>query len=91
MFARKKPPRAFRSVLLARDAIVASFPARRAVIEPVLAEADVNLTLAQAAILVALTLVFGHLALHAAVFGLGRGGSHEQNVDLRLAGAKCRR
>ncbi len=83
----------FRSDLrrLARNAVVASLPAGRTIIETVLAEADVNLTLAQAAILFALTLLLGQLALHAAVFGLSGGGGHEQNVDLRLACAKCRR
>ena len=77
--------------MLAGDPIVAGFAARRTIIQPVLAEADVNLTLAQAAILFALALLLGQLALHAAVFGFGGSGGHEQNVDLRLARAKCRR
>src|SRR5207244_3741648 len=65
--------------------------ARRTIIQPVLAEADVNLTLAQAAIIFALALLLGQLALHAAVFSFGGSGGHEQNVDPRLARAKCRR
>ncbi len=76
---------------LARNAVVAGLAAGRTIIKPVLAEADVNLTLAQAAILFALALLLGQLALHAAVFGFGGSGGHEQNVDLRLACAKCRR
>src|SRR6266581_990767 len=91
--ARRRRRKVFRSDFsrLARDPIVASLPARRTIIKPVLAEADVNLTLAQAAILFALALLLGQLALHAAVFSFSGGGGHEENVDLRLARAKCRR
>ena len=76
---------------LARNAVVAGLAAGWTIIKPVLAEADVNLTLAQAAILFALALLLGQLALHAAVFSFSGGGGHEENVDLQLARAKCRR
>src|SRR5207248_2141896 len=91
--ARRRRRKVFRSDFrrLARNAVVAGLAAGRTIIKPVLAEADVNLTLAQAAILFALALLLGQLALHAAVFGFGGSGGHEQNVDLRLACAKCRR
>jgi hypothetical protein len=48
--------------------IVAGLAAGRTIKQPVLAKADFNLRLAQAAILFALAFFFRHFALHAAVF-----------------------
>ena len=53
--------------------VVASLAAGRAVVKAIMAKADGDLSLAQATILFAVALVFGHLALHATVFGLGSG------------------
>jgi hypothetical protein len=53
-----------------------------AVHEAVLADADVELRLAEAAELIALALSLGHFALSATVFGLAGSGRHTSNVAL---------
>lgn len=68
--------------------IAASLSTGRAVEEAVLAEPYVNLSLTEGAVLLALTLVFRHFALHTLIF-LGRGG-HKRNVARALGGGKCR-
>ena len=59
--------------------VVAGFSARWAIEETVGTEPDVNLPLAQAAIFLAVALVFRHLALSAAKLGFSRSG-HGRNV-----------
>jgi hypothetical protein len=48
--------------------------ARRAIVKAVAAQTNVNLRLAGTAILFTITLLFSHLALHAAILVFGRGG-----------------
>ncbi len=64
---------------LLRHLVAAGFAAGRAIIKAVLAEADVNLSLAEAAVLFASALIFGHFALHAAVSGFG-GSGHKRSL-----------
>jgi hypothetical protein len=59
--------------------IVACLAAGWAIVEAIMAKPDGDLSLAQATILFAVALVFGHLALHATVFGLGS-GCHERTL-----------
>jgi len=59
--------------------IVTSLAAGWAIVKAIMAEPDGDLPLAQATILFAVALVFGHLALHATVFGLGS-GCHERTL-----------
>jgi hypothetical protein len=63
-------------VLLAADFVVAGFAAGIAVVQAVFAEANVNLRLAGAAILLAFAAFFGHFTLHADVFFAGSGRGH---------------
>ena len=53
--------------------VVARLAAGRTIIKAVLAEADIDLRLAEAAVLLAFAALFGHLALHAAVLDFGSG------------------
>ena len=59
---------------LIRNSITARLPARWAVIETVAAQTDIDLSLAGTTILFAVTFIFGQVALHAAVLGLGGSG-----------------
>jgi hypothetical protein len=63
------------------DFVVAGVAAGHAVKEAILAEANVGLGLAQAAVSFAVATVFGHFALHAAILVLG-GGGHGGTVTL---------
>ena len=67
------------SYLLLSHLVVAGLAAGWAIIKPVLAETDVNLSLAEAAKLFAGALFFGHFALHAAIAGFG-GRGHERSL-----------
>jgi len=69
--------------------VITGFTARLAIIETVLAEADIHLGLAKAAVTLALAAFLGHLALQAAVAGLS-GGGHEQTVARAGAAGKFR-
>jgi hypothetical protein len=60
--SRKPTTGSLRSIL---RFVVARFAAGRAVIEAVVAQANIYLPLAQAAVLFAFTLLLSHLALHA--------------------------
>jgi hypothetical protein len=51
--------------------IAASLAARRTIIETVITQPNIDLSLAGATVFFAVALVFGHVALHAAVFILG--------------------
>jgi hypothetical protein len=62
-----------------RNPVAAGIPARRAIVESVTAEANVDLSLAGAAVLFAIALVFCHVALHAAIFGFAD-GSHKRTL-----------
>ena len=53
-----------------RASTPARLPARRAVIQTIAAKANVDLPLAGAAVLLAIALIFGHVALHAAILSL---------------------
>jgi len=72
--------------LLVRNPIAARFAARRAIVEPITAQANIDLSLAGATVLFAIALVFRHVALHAVIFGFGA-GSHERT----LARVECSR
>ena len=74
---------------LVGDFIAARLPARRAVIQTIAAQANVDLSLAGAAILLAIALVFGHVALHAAILGLSD-GCHAPTVAPVCEGGKFR-
>jgi hypothetical protein len=63
--------------------VVTGAAARLAVHEAVLAEADLEYGLAEAAVLIALALVFRHLALGATVFAGAGSGGHRSNLALR--------
>jgi hypothetical protein len=63
--------------------VVAGVAAGFAVHEAVLANADIELRLAEAAELIALALSLGHFALSAAVLGLAGSSGHSSNVALR--------
>ena len=78
-------------VRLALGLVVASLAARRTVIKTVMAQADIDLSLTEGAVLLAFTLIFGLLALHAAVFRFAGSGAHEENVSRESGGRKCRR
>jgi hypothetical protein len=67
------------ALTLVRHSVPARLPARRAVVKPIAAQANVNLRLARTAILFAVALVFRHVALHTVIFGFGRGG-HERTL-----------
>ena len=60
-------------MFLIRGPVIARLTARRTVIEPVLAQPDINLALARAAVLLASALLFRGVALQAQVFLLGSG------------------
>ena len=55
---------------LIRNPVAARLTARWAIVEPVTAQADVDLSLAGAAVLFAIALFFCHVALHALILGL---------------------
>ena len=55
---------------LIRHLIAAGFPAGRAIVESIFDETYVQLALAGAAVLLAIALIFGHVALHAAILSL---------------------
>jgi hypothetical protein len=59
---------------LVRNPVAARLTAGRAIIEPITAQTNVDLSLAGAAVLFAIALVFCHVALHALILGLGDGG-----------------
>ena len=68
--------------------VIASLAAGYAIVETILAKADVNLALASAAVALANALFFGHIALHTKVLLLGSGSSaHDETLSLiaRLA------
>jgi hypothetical protein len=69
---------AFGEPLLIRNSVIAGFAAGHAIVETVVAQADFQFRIAEAAISLALAMVFGHLALQTAVFGLGSGGHTRQ-------------
>jgi hypothetical protein len=69
--------------VLARGLVIAGGAAGFAVHEAVLADADFEHGLAEAAVLVALALIFRHFALGAAAFGGTRSRGHRNNVALR--------
>jgi hypothetical protein len=71
------------------DFVVASVAAGFTIVESVLAEADLHLGLAQAAVALALAAVFRHLALHAAILVFG-GGGHGGTVAPGWVQGKCR-
>ena len=75
---------------LVGNPVAAGVPARRAVIEAVAAEADINLSLARAAVFLAFALVLGGFALHAAVLGFGSGGGHGRTLARGGGQGKCR-
>ena len=60
--------------------------ARWAIVEPVTAQADVDLSLAGAAVLFAIALFFCHVALHALILGLGDGGHRRTLARVEGAG-----
>jgi len=66
--------------LLVMDFVVAGFAAGAAVVEAVFPEADIELALAEAAVLLAFAAFFNLLALAATDFGLGR---HVETLALR--------
>ena len=68
---------------LVRGFVVAGEAAGLAVHEAVLADADFEYGLAEAAVFIAFALVFCHFALGAAVFGGAGSGRHRNNVALR--------
>jgi len=68
---------------LVRSFVIAGGAAGFAVHQTVLANANVERGLAEAAIFVALTLGFGHFTLCAAVFSLAGSGGHRRNVSAR--------
>jgi hypothetical protein len=70
------------------DFVVAGFAAGQAVVEAVLAKADIELRLAEAAVSLAVAAVFAHFALGAAVL-LG-GCSHGLTLTRRGEREKCR-
>jgi hypothetical protein len=59
---------------LIRNGVAARLTARRAIVKPIAAQANVDLSLAGTTILFAVALVFGHVTLHAVILILGRGG-----------------
>jgi hypothetical protein len=61
-----------RSLLVDRT-VVAGFAAGRTVVKTILAEADIDLALAEAAVLLAAALLFRRFALHADVLLAGSG------------------
>ena len=61
-------------LILVRNPVAARLSAWRAVVKAVAAQANVNLSLAGTAILFAIALVLGHVALHTAVLVFGNGG-----------------
>ena len=63
--------------------VVAGEAAGFAVHEAVLAEADLEYGLAETAVLIALALIFRHLALGATVFAGAGSGGHRSNLALR--------
>jgi len=63
--------------------VVAGVAAGFAVQEAVLADPDIELRLAQAAVLIALALVFRHFALGATEFAVAGSGGHISNLALR--------
>jgi hypothetical protein len=65
--------------------VVAGVAAGFAVHEAILANADIELRLAEAAELIALALSLWHFALSAAVLGLAGSGRHSSNVALSIA------
>ena len=65
---------------LVRSLVVARFAAGFAVHEAVIADADVDDRLAQAAILFTLAVALGHIALHATKLGGAGRGRHGLNV-----------
>jgi hypothetical protein len=67
---------------LFRGFVVASFAAGFAVHESVLADADVELRLAEATELIALALRLRHFALAAAALAVGGSGGHRNNLAL---------
>ncbi len=61
------------TVVLILRLVVAGLAAGRTIEKAILAEADIDLRLAEAAVLLAFAALFAHLALHAAVLGFGGG------------------
>ena len=67
---------------LIRGFVIAGGAAGFAVHQAVQTDADVECGLAEATVLIALTLTFGHFALCATGFGLAGSGGHKSNVAL---------
>lgn len=64
--------------------VIAGFAAGYAIVETILAKADVNLALASAAVALAHALLFGHITLHTKVLLLGSGSSaHGKTLCLK--------
>ena len=70
------------TLLLLCDFVVAGGAAGLAVHQSVMADADIEHGLAEAAVLVALALTLRHFALGATGFGLAGSGGHEEMVAL---------
>jgi hypothetical protein len=71
---------------LVGDLVIAGFAAGGAVVQPIVAEANVELALTENAVLLAVAAVFGLLALAAA--GLGFGSHAEHSTAMENSG-KC--
>jgi hypothetical protein len=69
--------------------VIASFATRGAIVKAVLAKPDADLPLAEAAILLAIALLFGQLALRAVVLFLG-GRGHARRVARGFGEGKFR-
>jgi hypothetical protein len=68
--------------------VVAGVAAGFTVEETILAEANLHLGLAKAAVALALAAIFGHFALHAAVLVFGGRGRHGRTVPPGWFGGK---
>ena len=68
---------------LVRHLVVASGSTRLAVVEAIRTQPDIQLRLAETAVPFALTALFQHFTLHAAVFVLGGRGGHGGTVARR--------
>jgi len=75
---------------LARDSVIAGFAAGVAIVQAILAEADLHLRLAKTTVLFTVAAFFRPLALEAAVLGLGTSGGHGQTVARPRERTKCR-
>jgi len=74
---------------LIRGFVIAGGAAGFAVHEAVQTDADVECGLAEATVLIALTLTFGHFALGATGFGLAGSSGHVNNVSAAGRDGEC--